>query len=243
MVNDTSENEERFDGCVDGVPQPAVRWIVYNAFTNVELAALSNVSRRWREIVAQCVVGAVILEDDERISRAQPPPLTFTRLLLPSLIRNIYTSYSNFPSPQPGGQKKPKKEEYEETYCVAWFHPDGIRFKQILQNPSPEMCEEGGQQEYEIAPMHLETTVRKLGTDEVIGIHTGDQKSIVTKIDSRLNQTIAASKLHVSSPAEDNMMNQWSSILYQWDGYSEAIDVLQPFGYSRSLLQVSELEE
>jgi hypothetical protein len=207
--------------CERSVPSVAVRWVVYNAFTsNVELATLSNVSRFWREIVAQCVVDAATLPvpkgDKRSVSPTQTqPPLspstTFTRLLLPSWIRYFYASHSNFVSlRQPGEEKKHKEDEDDnETYCVAWFHPDGMRVKQITtleNNPSPE---------------------------------------ISTKSNSRPNQTSAASKLPLSSPARDNStMNLGaSSVLYQWDGYSEAIDVLSPFGYSRSLLRVSIFEE
>ena len=87
---------------------------------------------------------------------------------------------------------KERKDDGDETYCVAWFHPDGMRVKQLttpLQN--------------------------------------------------------ASSKLSMlSSQAKDNStMNLLgaSSVLYQWDGYSEAIDVFSPFGYSRSLLRVSSI--
>lgn len=196
-------------GSERSVPSVAVRWVVYNAFTsNVELATLSNVNRLWREIVAQCVVDAATSPvpngDDTRsvspMSTQTQPPLspstTFTRLLLPSWIRHFYASHSNFlSSGQPPGEEmkhKERKDDGDETYCVAWFHPDGMRVKQLttpLQN--------------------------------------------------------ASSKLSMlSSQAKDNStMNLLgaSSVLYQWDGYSEAIDVFSPFGYSRSLLRVSSI--
>ena len=193
------------------VPSVAVRWVVYNACSsNVELATLSNVSRLWREIVAQSVIDAATSPvpngDDTRSvssmsTQTQQPSLSpsksFARLLLPSWIRYFYASHLDFlPSRQPHREEKKEHKEHEhdgdETYCVAWFHPDGMRVKQL-----------------------------------------------------RTPQQNASSKLSMlSSPARDNSrMNLLgaSSVLYQWDGYSEAIDVLSPFGYSRSLLRVSSI--
>ena len=188
MVTDKHEIKEISEGCVDAgvrgsgqsVPSVAIRWAVHNTNTNVELASLSNVSRRWREIVAECVVETGSLDSNDKRTPAPLLPSGFTRLLLPSLIRYFCASHSNRRPPQLGEETERVDEEDNETYCVAWFHPDGIRSKRLpSQNPSPGISEERGQQGHDVC------------------------------------------------------------ILYQWDGYSEAVDILKPFGYSRSFLGVS----
>ena len=203
MVEDILDKTEAFGGDTNGskieceeqpVPSVAVRWIVYNTFTNVELATLSNVCRAWREIVAQCIVDtAASSEGGGNTSlpgQTQTPPATLAhlkRLLLPSLIRHFSWTRTNFLSTQDRIEKYRKEDEDDdETYCVAWFHPDGIRFKRLtLQNAT--------------------------------------------------SLTLPPS----TSLPRDDVLNLGSCVLYQWDGYSEAIDVLNPFGYSRSLLRVS----
>lgn len=150
------------------VPSVAVRWIVYNSTsTNVELAAYSNISRAWREIVVECL---------DEIIGDEPESSAFATLLLPSWIRHFCASRSNLASFGQTHKHEETKDDIEkkDTYCVAWFHPDGIRSKTLTpRNSSPKAA----------------------------GIR----------------------------------------VLYQWDGYREAIDVLSPFGYSNSLIRVSEL--
>ena len=239
--NNKNNNEEMSFGCADvkrSVPLVAVRWAVYEAFTNVELATLSKVSRSWREIVAQCIIDAVSPKGDKKKLLEQPPPSTFTRLLLPSIIRHFYASHSDFRSTP--HQEEKQEEEVDETYCVAWFHPDGIKFKQLsLVNTTLETCDEDRDQDYDVHQIDSEVTTMKTVPDEKIEASRNDHKFLFTKSNSPLNQTSAASSLPMSSPARDNIMDWGGSILYQWDGYTEAIDVLGPFGYSNSLLRVS----
>ena len=239
MVDDYSGNEETAGG-EWSVPLVAVQWVVSNASTNVELATLSNVSRRWREIVAQCIVDVASLERYKRRPLAPPSPSTFSNLLLPSMIRHFYSSHSHSTPSQPEKQQHQEKEQ-EETYCVAWFHPDGIKFKQLsLVNISHENGEIFQQQDHGVAIIDPKTaTTTRTVTDEAINASTEDHKFLFTEKNSRLNQKHAASTLPMSSPAKDNIMDWGRSVMYQWDGYSEAIDVLGPFGYTRSLLRVS----
>ena len=188
MVTDTYENEERSERCEgtavtvgeQSVPSVAIRWAVHNSFTNVELASLSNVSRHWREIVAQCVVESKSMDGGNGQTSVRPLPPTYTRLLLPSMVRKFYASCSNSQSPQSEEEREYINEEDNETYCVAWFHPGGIRFKYLpLQSSSPDASQECGQHRQKV------------------------------------------------------------SVLYRWESYTKAIDILKPFGYSQFFLQVS----
>ena len=156
-------NKYSSEGSGRSIPSVAVRWIIHNASSNVELASLSNISRRWRETVAQCVVDTASTEGDGGSSPV-------ARLLLPSLIRYAKAN-SNSVSTQPEEIQRDCIGKIEDTYCIAWFHPDGIRFKPIKQqNPEP---------------------------------------------------------------------GRYVDVLHQWNSYSDAFDVLSPFGYSEFLIRVS----
>lgn len=152
------------------VPSVAVRWIVCNSISsNAELAILSNISRAWRDVVVECLVDTVV--EDKPI--LQPSP-SFSRLLVPSWIRQFCASSSNTVKANHDiiNQGNEEKEDHD-TYCVAWFHPNGIQSKHVQ-------------------PAN-------------------------------------------SNPAAVDAVR----LLVQWDGFSEAIDILSPFGYSKSFLQVS----
>ena len=151
------------------VPSVALRWIVCNSTSsNAELAILSNISRAWRDVVVDCLIDTVV-EDKPTL---QPAP-SFSRLLVPSWIRQFYMSSSNTVKANHEVSQDNEEEEDHDTYCVAWFHPNGIQSKHVQ-------------------PAN-------------------------------------------SNPAAVDAVR----LLVQWDGFSEAIDILSPFGYSKSFLQVS----
>mmetsp|Transcript_13388 Transcript_13388/g.37702 ORF Transcript_13388/g.37702 Transcript_13388/m.37702 type:complete len:703 (-) Transcript_13388:226-2334(-) len=236
MVKDCAvHGNEVIGGC--GVPSVALRWIVSNTFTNVELAVLSNVSRGWREIVAQCIVDVASQEGDE----AEPSaPQTFTRLLLPSIIREFHSSREDIRTMSSKSEEEKNEVEQrqqDETYCVAWFHPDGMKFEQLsIVKPSPDSF--GGQPPEDGAPPSSETLVTtKTSIGEGTDPSANNHKFLFTKNNSRLDQTSAALTRPESCPASENIVDWGTSVLYQWNGYSEAIDVLSPFGYSRSFLR------
>ena len=153
------------------VPSVALQWIVHNSISsNTELSTLSNVSRAWRNVVVECLVDDVV-DDKPRLQTK----FTFSRLLVPSWIRQFCASSLNDPSPIQTTEQNIDDDEDEDldSYCVAWFHPDGIQSKYVQPaNSNPA------------------------AVDEV-------------------------------------------RLLVQWDGFSDAIDVLSPFGYTHSFLQVS----
>ena len=153
------------------VPSVALQWIVHNSISsNAELSILSNVSRAWRNAVVECLVDDAV--DDKPRLQTQ---FSCSRLLVPSWIRQFCESSLKDPSLRQPTEERINEDEDEDrdTYCVAWFHPDGIQSKYVLPaNSNPA------------------------AVDEV-------------------------------------------RLLVQWDGFSDAIDVLSPFGYSYSFLQVS----
>ena len=218
------------------VPLVAIRWVVDNTFTNVELAVLSNVSRGWREIVAQRIVDTVSPEGDKK--KPSVPP-AFSYLLLPSILRHFYSSRVDLQQARASPSKQ--QHEKEETYCAAWFHPDGIKFEQIsIVKLSQEICAEDQQPQQRVVPANSAALAKKKsaageGKDPLLA----DHKFLFTKSNVRLDQITAASTRPKSCPASDDITDWGASVLYQWDGYSEAIDILGPFGYTRRFLRVS----
>ena len=99
------------------VPSVAVRWLVYNSTCNADLAVLSNVSRAWRDVVAECVVDSCNGDS----------PKLFENFLLPSWIK--HQSRSN---------RSLLDDDDDETYCLAWFHPGGLKYKPLIPKNAKE---------------------------------------------------------------------------------------------------------
>ena len=206
---------------MEDVPLPCLKWIILNATTNIELSNLSNVSQRWRFVVEQCIMDYAIRDDDNNdgdekknrngnrkpsVSVSVLPP--FSLLLLPSMIRNYFLDQQ-----QQQQQKHRRKEETvtrteegkgvakedDETYCLCWFHPDGIQSMQL-----------------ELDQQHTTATT-------------------TTTNNNNDNNNLIVMRRHKSHRHHRRCV---VDVLYQWNGYSEAIDILKPFGYASRFVQV-----
>ena len=208
---------------MEDVPLPCLKWIILNATTNIELSNLSNVSQRWRFVVEQCIMDYAIRDDDNNdgdekknrngnrkpsvsVSVSALPP--FSLLLLPSMIRNYFLDQQ-----QQQQQKHRRKEETvtrteegkgvakedDETYCLCWFHPDGIQSMQL-----------------ELDQQHTTATT-------------------TTTNNNNDNNNLIVMRRHKSHRHHRRCV---VDVLYQWNGYSEAIDILKPFGYASRFVQV-----
>ena len=116
------------------VPDVALRWILLHATSsNVELAQLSNVNRSWREVVT-----TVILEQATYKAVASVP-----MLLLPSmaseLIRRNAIAMDQDDSKNETTEQSQQQEEgdVEETFCAAWFAPEGIQLLDLDAEQQP----------------------------------------------------------------------------------------------------------
>ncbi len=108
------------------VPSVAVRWLVYNStFTNADLAVLSNVSRSWREVVAECVVDAALGNNDG----GKPEENCLSRLLVLSWIRELSRSKESLTKDD---------DDDDETYCLSWFHPHGLKYMSLIPKSAEE---------------------------------------------------------------------------------------------------------
>lgn len=164
-----------------------MEWATRHASSNLELARLSNVNRNWRHIVVR-----VILEQVENES------LQMSLLLLPSMVRSMWN----------------KTDEERDTFCAAWFPPEGI---QIQQLPVPgELWEDG--EETQFAPSGVPFYA---GSDE-----------------ERMGRRT------VRSPPRSRSRTRYRQregplCSHEWQGYRNPMDVLEPFEYAAAFVEVS----
>jgi len=199
-------------------PELALQWVVTHSASNTEIAALSNVCRRWRTIV-----GRTLLDQAKESLLCDAD--TSSLLLLSSMIRFIHCD-----------QKVTVNRI--ESYCLAWFHPRGIQFKELpihqadesdedegvnvrdhrSRSRSPQPFAPGGQQSY-------------MGSDNEAKFSRRRSKSPTPLL------AAVGKGLRRLETNQDDFVN----CMYQWNGYREAIEVLEPFGYAKSFVQVRKI--
>jgi hypothetical protein len=235
---------------VDSFPLVAIRWIIkYNTISNVELATLSNVCRQWRRMVARCILEEYEEKEEDNndtdMNTAEPHvdrPLPFQSLLLPSMIRELRsrrTSHINL-SAMNVSQTLPC---IDDTYCVAWFHPEGIEFMQLPfegdSNSDAERSFSTGcyasmqvgdhqmEEDESYFPMSCEDN-GKIGTPWSRS-GSGRRSRSPPPIRGFQNRNAGSGKQSRNQPSHEK---QLVSCVYQWNGYGQAVDILRPFGYS-----------
>lgn len=244
MSNEVSTSPET-------LPAVAVKWLIKNSSSNAELAILSNVCRRWRGIASVTILEEIVVQQsmvsENANQKRSPPP--FSSLLLPSMVSFLTLPWKESSQDDLGTHS-------EETYCVAWFHPDGIEFKQLPEDAADDSDGD-----------HLYMGTKQYGP--ATGIYAGDHRATSgeeafapsgelsyagsdvegrngkkgsTRRNHKTRSPAPQSAVSVSASAAAHPSQQqprdWVSCVYQWNGYSEAIDVLRPFGYAPSFVRV-----
>jgi hypothetical protein len=97
-------------------------WLLrYASLSNVDVAHLSNVSRRWRQASKRAIFEQTTKPSDR---------FGITLLLLPSMVRYIMSSAKD------RVESDNNNVGVTDTFCAAWFHPDGIQELPISLNGS-----------------------------------------------------------------------------------------------------------
>lgn len=204
------------------VPEPLIRWLVLNSSSNRELARFSNVCRRWRtiavETLAQEATAAKKLDKDKDQRQDMA-------LLLPSMLRYLAA-----------GNKA--ADEARETYCLSWFHPSGILFKQLPLD---------GMDDSENGESHTVAMARDhRGDDSPRPFAPSGQQSYAGSEEERKssrrqqNRSVTSSLISLTKRLRSlEETDRYVNCLYQWNGFSEAFQVLQPFGYEHDFVEVS----
>jgi hypothetical protein len=203
-------------------PEQALRRIIlYAAVSNVELAKVSNVSSVWRKVVQK-----VVLEQALQ-SKASPtdPPL----LLLPSMVRHLVLIQ--------GDQRSTSKAEKlycDETFCAAWFHPDGIQEKVFVAEPEAQ-----AQINNFLDDIRAQSPAHTSLSEPFAPSGVQNYEASDTERSKRSNRNSARSKspsfMKPSPPTTDNG-EEYVSCAYEWRGLREPFQVLCNFGYTRSFV-------
>ena len=201
------------------IPDVAIQWIVqYSCETNSNLAAVSNVNRKWRALahaVIRDMLSSVIdssktsIDSDvseSRISLTQYKYLS--RLLLPEMALEIIRKFHTTK------QTDFLKNQNEASFCLAWFPPEGIQVQKINVDAYSD-----------------EELFSSDGSDE-FGKSSDDDNEEMAFYRERLQQRANELK---SGHFNNGFITSCS---HEWQGYRDAINVLAPLGFSTMFIQV-----
>lgn len=202
------------------------RVVLFAATSNVELGKLSNVSVKWRTVVK-----GVVLEQALRKSTASTSNRT-SLLLLPSIIRHLVLIQEDQRSTLKSGSEKQKQLEcYNETFCAAWFHPDGIQEKKFnyLDDDSGLHAVE---RVHEHGPFASPRNENDGGKGE--GDKQMQQQSDRGRSRSPVPLTLPQSPPPKAKKAPDSSV--CVSCTDEWRGFRSPTQVLAPFGYTAAFV-------
>lgn len=200
------------------LPDCCVRWLAANASSNTELASISNVCTRWRKITADS-----ILDLARNSLNNSGDAGNQNMLLLPSMVRFAMS-------------KERKTNNDIETYCLAWFTPAGIRFKNLALNAEEDSSGDendartmdgigpGSPREFAPGGEHMYAGSEDEESKKKKNRRMTSRAQSVNSLKAKLQQ----------SNGDDSRVN----CLYQWDGLQTADQVLGPFGYSSTFVKV-----
>jgi len=199
------------------VPETAISWLAAHSSSNAELATFSNVCRKWRDCVAK-----VIFKLARESLAGGDDADDLSLLLLPSMVRYILS-------------KEKETDNKVESYCLAWFNPSGIKFKQLpLEDQEDSDFEDrimtvndhrGSVSPQQFAP-----------GGEHMYVGSEDEKKKTRRQPSR-STTPTVNSLNNRLQRNDGG-EQFVNCLYQWDGCKTPEEVLEPFGYSTVFIEV-----
>jgi len=142
------------------VPGVALQWILnYSCSSNTDLATLTNVCRPWREITLEYLKGHF----DATLEGPQQKIHPLQGLLLPDMALEIAKRRMT-------GMKMPSHllEQESDAFCLAWFHPRGIKIRTVdlaenFEDSSSSSSDED-KDEMLSYKFHLKKATRKLKT-------------------------------------------------------------------------------
>lgn len=248
------------------LPDVALRWILLHATTsNVELANFSNVSRSWRGVVT-----TVILEQATYKTLPSVP-----MLLLPSMASQLIRVNDNDKSAaqsshtmidNSGAQSAAAQSAAavagivtktdtavpststatEETFCAAWFAPEGVQFLDLDEEQVDSDPEDGAPLDADddkSSRPHLHRHCRHPSTNNGGG---GRSKSpmMSLNVQRRPPNLEQIPQHHSWSRGFGNNARRVASfheqgivVTHEWQGYRHAMDILFPFGYTDNFVQ------
>lgn len=201
----------------------ALTWFLQNVCTsNVELAIVSNVCRRWREVAVVAVVAVASNDGRKKVidapssSSSEPtsplssstgnnpqPSSCIRRLLITDMAREAGVAYHQSRQKQ-GNLRNCKQlngcdnaEAEDSNFCLAWFAPSGIQ------------------------TMAVSTDDETDNDDDDLDKQTQQTNGRGEKKDNTGNPVVCCP---------------------EWRGYRHATEVLFPFGYTTCFIRVRAIE-
>lgn len=244
------------------VEKVVTRWMM-SSLSNVQLAILSNVSRVWRQAVVAIILeqSLTIREEEDVTIEGKRTPL----LLLPSMVHYMMRrpNYHH----EVGKHKRNgvmKRQDYDnETFCVAWFVPQGIQEQDLLVSIDDEENHDGDGYDYDDDEYGTENSFMPGRTFQSNGVYfqdgavdvlnqnfvSCDQNNDVTLAPSNVKPALPQQQLlsarnsqcsRTPSGVGSNSIAEWEDLVptcYEWQGYSSAMEILHPFGYTPSFVE------
>jgi hypothetical protein len=218
----------------------------YAALSNVELAHLSNCSRRWRQATHHAV-----------IEQSYHPRVGEKLLLLPSMVRYFMKSEAKYnariqvtgnsspPGASPANYPEKHQEPHHDTFCAAWFDPDGIQELRIsLSNngimsvSDEDLCHNNNQSSKSSPLVFGEPLYEVSDNDDANKDDTRSSRSSRKQQNRHPQRSTAAfSKMSRSNGVTSPSVDDRVVTCYEWQGYSTAMDVLCHFGYSNAFIK------
>jgi hypothetical protein len=237
------------DSTLSEVEDIIATWCLrYAALSNVDLAHLSNLSKRWRKAAHQAV-----------IVQSSSPNIGERLLLLPAMVRyamkcggevNDEMRIHDHASPSfPGSshshdsERNKFQERRYETFCAAWFDPDGIQELRISLSNNGIISttdEDLSQNASSISPQVFGEPIYEISDND-----DGNKDDTRSSRSSRKQQIRHPQRsTNVSKTNRSNGGASSSAIAddrivtcYEWRGYKTAMDVLRHFDFKDSFVK------
>ncbi len=208
------------------VPQVSLLWfLAYSCTSNSDLASLSNVNKWWRQVTLKFLRDAfraeVQLRDYDKYDHNEYSQVL--KLLLPDMALEIakrrlssmrYTS--------------PFVSQESSSFCLAWFHPKGIKIKSIdlTENYDDDMS----------ASSSAMSIFGSTGTGGGVSADTGAE-SLSAHLKSLRQATQRIRNAQGLARRRSKEEKTLCTVTDEWQGYQNATDVLHPFGYSTAFVR------
>mmetsp|Transcript_13716 Transcript_13716/g.19607 ORF Transcript_13716/g.19607 Transcript_13716/m.19607 type:complete len:768 (+) Transcript_13716:189-2492(+) len=236
------------------IPDAVIDWIIHSSCdSSVELATLSNINRKWRARLCECIKNLLINFDiwirDEVDYSAGPQIKAMQKyhdlsgLLLPDMAFEIIRRGKRICNKEKYDDDRHLREKGDEyasrNYCLAWFAPKGIQIQAVKIN---EKIDHEITSRSEIGSANERNSFKKFTPSGAASDGISDQET-----DHRKDNGIGEGYSRISTFEKDDkyceeIADARKELIIQtcckeWKGYTNALDILIPFGYSTAFVK------
>jgi hypothetical protein len=233
---------------MEAVEDVIVDWLLRKSLlSNLEFAHLSNLSKQWRQASKRAIL--------KQISESKSNNGNSSLLLLPSMARFIMTS--SIPKVESGSiVNNNDGSQNHDTFCAAWFHPDGIQELPISLNSNHTILSASDDDHSHATSksgpaftLNGELTYENSDKDE--GDTRSSRSSRKQQIRLEQNRSKSPATLSMSISQRNHNYQNGTALAtsststnepnvptcIEWRGYRTAMDILSHFGYAASFVE------